>query len=246
MKNRFLRIAGYSVGGLAVLAVAGYFAFQALTSPPAPVNPVTAGEGTSVTLMDFTLPPSLEPMTPGWWEIGFLTKPKMKISFVEKDSLKALRCETNASGSIFGRHTDIDLAQFPMLTWSWLIEQPVVADVLETEGKGDDHPARFLLQFSDSEKRDYYIEIIWSNGAFKAGDWKYTGGFPHYVANGGDAKSGENTKRWFSEKVNVLELYRYNFKRSDTPRLMNIAIFCDTDDTAAKSIAYFADVKLEE
>jgi Protein of unknown function (DUF3047) len=196
--------------------------------------------------MDFASPPSLEPLTPGWWHLDFITKPKMDISFVEKDKLRTLRCETHGSGSIFGRHTDIDLAAFPTLTWSWLVEQPVIAAIPETESKGDDHPARFLLQFSDSERQEHYMEIIWSNGAFKAGQWKYIHGFPHYVANGGDAKSGENTKLWFSEKVNLLELYRSAFKRTDAARLINIAIFCDTDDTAARSIAYFADVKLQK
>jgi hypothetical protein len=246
MKIRLSRIAGYTLGILAVLAFSGYFAFQKLTSPPPPVNPVLAGDESTVTLMDFTTPPSLDPITPGWWHKTFLTRPAMKISFVEKDARKALRCETNGSGSIFGRFTDIDLGTFPNLTWSWLVEQPVVATVPETGSKGDDHPARFLVQFADSEKSSHYMEIIWSNGAFKPGNWKYIEGFPHYVANGGDATSGENTNTWFDERLNLLDLYHTATKRKDTPHLINIAIFCDTDDTGAKSIAYFSKVMLEK
>jgi hypothetical protein len=246
MKQRLLRIAGYTLGILALILVTGYFAFQKLTSPPPPVNPVLAGDGPSVALMDFASPPTVDPITSGWWHLGFLTKPRMKISFVEKDAHKTLRCETSGSGSIFGRHTDIDLAQFPNLTWSWLVEQPVVATVPETESKGDDHPARFLIQFADSEKAQHYIEIIWSNGAFKAGQWKIIGNFHHYVANGGDAKSGENINKWFDEKVNLLDLYHTATKRTDAPRLINIAIFCDTDDTGGQSIAYFNNVRLEK
>lgn len=246
MNKRLLRIAGYSLGILAVLVLSGYFAFQKLNSPPPAVNPVLAGDEPTVALMDFTTPPSLYPMSSGWWHKTFLTRPAMKISFVEKDTHKSLRCETNGSGSIFGRFTDIDLGSFPRLTWSWLIEQPVVADVPETDGKGDDHPARFLVQFADSEKASHYIEIIWSNGAFKAGQWKIVGSFQHYVANGGDAKSGENTNTWFEEKVNLLDLYRTATERTDTPHLVNIAIFCDTDDTGASSVAYFSKVMLEK
>jgi Protein of unknown function (DUF3047) len=245
MKHRFLRIGGYIAIALFVVIVAGYFAFQKLTSPPSPVNPVLAGAEPIVTLMDFATPPTRDPPTPGWWEIGFLTKSKMQISFVEKDSVKALRCETSASGSIFGRHTDIDLGQYPHLTWNWLIEQPVVAEAPEAEWSGDDHPARLLVHVRDSESREHYFEIIWSNGAFKAGQWKIIGSFHHYVANGGDAKSGENTGKWFTEKVNLLDLYRTATERKDSARLINIAIFCDTDDTAAKSIAYFGKVALE-
>jgi Protein of unknown function (DUF3047) len=246
MKNRLCSILAYTLSILLLFVVTGYFAFQRLTSPPPPVNAVVAGEGPTVTLMDFSTPPTLDPITPGWWHLGFLTKPKMNISFVDKDAHKALRCQTNGSGSIFGRHTDIDLAAFPTLSWSWLVEQPVVSAIPETDSKGDDHPARFLLQFSDAHSKDHYMEIIWSNGAFKPGQWKYVHDFPHYVANSGDATSGENTKLWFAEKVNLLELYRTATKRTDTARLVNIAIFCDTDDTGGQSIAYFSDVKLEK
>ncbi len=246
VKNRILRFAAYTLAALAVLVIAGYFAFQKLTSPPSPLDPVLASDASTVTLMDFASPPTVEPISRGWWEIGFLTKPKMKISFVEKANIKALRCETNGSGSIFGRHTDIDLASFPMLTWNWLIEQPVIAEAPEIERKGDDHPARFMVHLRDSESSEHYFEIIWSNGAFKAGQWKIIGTFPHYVANGGDAKSGENTNTWFNEKVNLLELYHTATKRSDNPRLINMAIFCDTDDTGTKSTAYFGRVLLEK
>jgi Protein of unknown function (DUF3047) len=245
MFRKLVRYASYLAAFLAVLAVGGYFAFQKLTSPPAAVNPVLAGTGPSVTLMDFTSPPSVEPITPGWWRLGFFTKPHMKIDFVEKDAIKALRCETSGSGSIFGRHTDIDIGQFPNLSWKWQVEQPVVAEAPETEWKGDDHPARFLLHFLDSKKSEHYFEIIWSNGAFKAGQWKIIGSFHHYVANGGDAKTGENTKTWFNEKVNLLDLYRTATTLTDAPHLINIAIFCDTDDTGSKSIAYFGNVELE-
>lgn len=244
MVRKFFRYGAYLAATLAVLAVAGYFAFQKLTSPPAPVNPVLAGDGSAVTLMDFATPPHLDPITPGWWEIGFLTKPKMQITFVEKDGVKALRCETRKSGSIFGRHSDIGLGLYPNLSWAWRVETPVVANAPESEAKGDDHPARFLLHLRDSEQVEHYFEIIWSNGAFKAGQWKIIGNFHHYVANGGDAKTGENTNVWFTEKVNLLDLYRTATKRTDTPTLINIAIFCDTDDTGGTSVAYFGKVEL--
>jgi hypothetical protein len=242
--NKLTRYLSYFFGAAALIAVALYFAFQKLTSPPSPVNPVLAGDGPSVTLMDFASPPTVEPISPGWWHLTFLTKDAMKISFVDKDGINALRCETNGSGSIFGRHTDIDVAAFPNLTWQWQVEQPVIAETPETERKGDDHPARFLAHFVDTQKTEHYFEIIWSNGAFKAGQWKDIGGFQHYVANGGDAKTGENTNQWFTEKVNLLDLYRTATKLADTPRLINLSIFCDTDDTGAKSIAYFGKVEL--
>lgn len=246
MKKRTFRIIAFVVIGLVALGIAGIAEFRYLISPPPSVNPVLAGAGPNVALMDFSNPIPLSPPPPGWWHLKFLTKPPMQISFVKKAAVKALRCDTSASGSIFGRHTDIDLAQFPNLAWSWRVETPVTAKVPETESNGDDHPARLLMMFDDSEGSEHYMEIIWSNGLFKAGQWKYIGSFPHYVANGGNAETGENTNIWFNEKVSLLELYRTSAKRSDAPRLKYISIFCDTDDTGAKSVAYFANVELRK
>ena len=244
MQPHLSRITKFALGTIAALGFVGYIAFQKLTSLPSPVNPVLAGSGPTVTLMDFAVPIDFSPLPEGWWHRTFLTKPAMQLSFVEKSGVKAIRCETAGSGSIFGRFTDIDLAQFPTFTWNWLVEQPVVAAVPETEGKGDDHPARFLLELRDSTARPHHFEIIWSNGAFKAGQWKIIGDFHHYVANGGDARTGENTNMWFNEKVNLIELYQTFTGLKDTPRLTNISIFCDTDDTGTKSIAYFGKAEL--
>ncbi len=244
--KRFAKYLGYAVLTLSVLAFVAWRVFYYLTSPPSPVSPVVAGAGSTVTIMDFATPPAVEPPTPGWWQIGFFTKPKMKIGFVEEDGVKALRCETAGSGSIFGRHTNIDLVKFPNLTWSWRVETPVVSDLPEAGRKGDDHPARLLVHVLDGEKGEHYFEIIWSNGAFKPGQWKIIGSFHHYVANGGDAKTGENTNKWFSQDVDLLDLYRTATGRKDGARLINLAVFCDADDTGAKSVAYFGNVSLQQ
>lgn len=215
-------------------------------SPGTPVDPVVAGAGPSVSMMDFSKPPSVDPVSKGWFHVKFLTKPAMQISFVSKQGRDSLRCETIKGGSIFGRFTDIDLVKFPMLKWGWFVEQPVVSDVPEDVAAGDDHPVRFLIQFEDSKASDHAIEIIWSNGKFKKGDWKIIGNFHHYVADGGDAKSGENLNVWFDESVNLLELYRTATGRSDDARLKYISVFCDTDDTKTKSTAYVSSVELRQ
>lgn len=228
----------------ASLVFAAYLVVQNFTARPVPVNPVLAGDGPSVVLMDFSTPFSLTPPPEGWWKRKFFNQTAMKLAFAEQSGVKALRCETSGSGSIFGRFTDVDIAAFPMLSWNWLVAQPVVSNISETDKKGDDHPARLLLKFRDTQANSQVMEIIWSNGALKPGQWKIIEDFPHYVANGGNAASGENTNKWFNEKINLLDIYHTAFKRTDTPRLMSIAIFCDTDDTDAKSVAYFGKVTL--
>ena len=246
MSNRIKWISSAALALVLLIAASGFALYRYSRQMPEPVNPALAGEGSRVTLMDFAQPVPFPPLPAGWWHREFLFVNPMSVTFVMEAGVPALRCETSASGSIFGRFTDIDLARFPKLGWSWLVEVPVVANKPETIAEGDDHPARLLLEFMDADKTQHHMELIWSNGAFKPGDWKYIGDFPHFVVRGGDARTNENSGVWFSEEVNLLELYRTAFKRNDSPRLSNIAIFCDTDNTGAKSVAYFGTIDLRQ
>ena len=204
-------------------------------------NPVTAaGAGDEIAVMDFTEPFPLDPPPDGWRHRTFWTRPAMQIAFAEKDGVKALRCETDGSGSIFGRNADVALADYPLLTWRWYVELPIDSDLDEATEAGDDHPARLFIRIDDSAGEERYLEIIWSNRKYAPGDYKYIGDFPHYVANGHD----ENAGRWHDEQVDLLAIYRTITDRDDAPRVKLIAIFCDSDDTDSRSIAYFADVRL--
>lgn len=229
----------FVVAGL-LAASAGGVAALAWWRAGQPTNPLTAGAGTVISVLDTSQPFSLEPPPPGWRHRTFWRVPPMRLSFATADGVPALRCETNASGSIYGRHTDIDLARFPRLDWRWNVEVPISSERDERTREGDDHPVRFFLEFADTAGTRHRMEIIWANRAFKRGDWKYIGTFPHYVADGGL----ENTGRWRDETVDLLELYRTFTRRTDTPRLTFLAVFCDSDDTGDRSIAYTSSVRL--
>ena len=84
------------------------------------------------------------------------------------------------------------------------------------------------------------MEIIWGN-TLKAGDYKYIGQFPHYVAGGGD----ENTNRWFEEEVNLLEIYHKVWPDQRPAKMTEIGLFCDSDDTDTRSVSYFANVRVK-
>jgi len=191
-------------------------------------------------VMDFSTPFPLDPPPSGWSHQTFWTRPAMELSLVEKDGVPALRCQTNGGGSIFGRQANIDMGQYPILSWNWHVEVPISSDVDERTPEGDDHPARFFVQVQDDEDEDHAFEIIWSNKLFQPGDYKFIDDFGHYVANG----HVENIDRWHSEEVNLLEIYHRTSGRDDTPIIKLVAIFCDSDDTGGHSIAYFSDVRL--
>lgn len=198
------------------------------------------------TLMDFADPVEFDPMTPGWYHRTFRRHAPMDISFVEKAGQSAIRLETHDSASMLFRWVDVPLDHYPSLRWKWFIETPVTAVEDERTVAGDDHPARLYLSFRSATGDDHSMEIIWGNRDLKRGDWKHLKflglfSFPHFVANGGN----ENIGRWHDEKVSLSELYATLWGDASGARLVEIALFCDTDETGARSLAYFSDVRVE-
>ncbi len=229
------------IPGIRILQAAAIalFAFLAACSEE-PSDPLRAGSEPVISVMDFSPPFSLDPPPLGWTHRTFWTRPAMELSIVEKDGQQALRCETNNGGSIFGRQTDIDLGTYPTLAWDWYVEVPITSSIDERTPEGDDHPARIFIRLIDGNGEEQAFEIIWSNRLFQPGDYKFIGNFGHYVANGLEANIG----RWYRQEVNLLDIYRRTSGRDDTPAIKLIAIFCDSDDTGGRSVAYFSDVRL--
>lgn len=140
----------------------------------------------------------------------------------------------------------MELDRYPGLSWDWFIEQPIDSEIDELTVAGDDHPARLYLGFESASGESHAMESIWGNRALQRGDWTHLEffgffSFPHYTANGGD----ENSGRWHHERWNLRDLYSTLWGDPDGARLVELALFCDTDETGAQSTAYFADIRVE-
>ena len=195
-----------------------------------------------VVVMDFSRPPTLDPLPAGWYHRKFWTRTPLEMSLGAKDGVPAVRLATNGSASMLMRVVDIDLQQYPRLAWRWYIEKPIDADASELTREGDDHPARLFIRFRTAAGEARSMEVIWGNKLLKAGDVKVIGTFPHYVANGGVANAG----RWHAEEVDLLGLYRRFWPDAAPVRITDIGLFCDSDDTRTSSIAWFADLRLRQ
>jgi Protein of unknown function (DUF3047) len=226
---RYFAIFGVTLG-LGV-AAAGIFVWSRL---PTTLNPLIAKGEQQLVAMDFSVPFSLDHLPPGWSHYKFLTRPAMELTFVEKDGVRALRCETHGGGSIFGRAALIDLKDYAKLSWRWFVETPIASDIDERTSAGDDQPVRFFLGFEDPKGASYNAEIIWGNKRLQRGDWKVLEGIPHYVADGGSANIGQ----WRNEEADLVDIYRKASGRTDFGKLTQLAIFCDSDDTGGHTVAY--------
>ena len=185
-----------------------------------------------VTVMDFSAPFPLDPLPAGWYHRTFWTRGPMQTAFAVKDGVPALRFETQSTASMLFRHVDLDLADYQFLIWRWYIEERIESPLDERTREGDDHPARLFLVFRTATGEDRRMEIIWGN-KLKAGDYKYIGGFPHYVADG----SNENIGQWRSEEIDLREVYRHIWPDGAPAHLIDIAIFCDSDETNSHTVS---------
>jgi hypothetical protein len=164
----------------------------------------------------------------------------MSMAFAVKDGVPSMRFETHDSASMLFRQVDIDLAAYPMLAWRWLIEFPIRSPLDERTREGDDHLARLFLRFITDRGKKRAMEVIWGN-RLKPSDYKYIGGFPHFVADSSD----EPVRHWLDEKIDLARVYAEIWKDAAPAPLVDVAVFCDSDDTHTAGISYFAYVRLE-
>src|SRR5580704_7799691 len=122
----------------------------------------------------------------------------------------------------------------------WGSSKSIRSPLDERTREGDDHPARLFLRFETDRGEKRAMEVIWGNRV-KPGEYKYIGGFPHFVADAGEERTG----RWLDEKIDLGHIYAEIWKDTAPAHLVDVAVFCYSDDTHTASISYFDYVRLE-
>ena len=154
--------------------------------------------------------------------------------------MPSLRFETRDSASMLFRAVDIDLAAYPMLAWRWFIELPIKSPLDERTREGRRSPGAALSSVHHRSRREACDGGDLGQSA-ETGDCKYIGGFPHFVADAGDDRVG----RWLDERIDLVRVYAEIWEDAAPAHLVDVAVFCDSDDTHTASISYFAYVRLE-
>jgi len=63
----------------------------------------------------------------------------------------------------------VPLESYPLISWDWYIEKPFEPEIDERTFQGDDHPARYYLDFKAPNGETHAMELVWGNKALKAG-----------------------------------------------------------------------------
>lgn len=178
---------------------------------------------------------------------------------VSKDGNVAMQATARASASGLQFFTQVDLREYPYLTWRWNIPQ-----ILEKSANSiyriEDTPARVVVTFeggredlpaADQITYDLALAIAGSELPFATimyvweprlpegtvVDHHLSGRVKMIVTGGPSYRLGA----WNEEVANVLEDYRRLFK-AEPPKVKTVGIMSDTDNTGATATAYFGDI----
>ena len=180
-------------------------------------------------------------LRPGWEVKRF--KGETSYTVVPEGSGRVLRAESNGSASGLLFKIDYDPLQYPVLSWRWKVAG-VIANGDETRREGDDYAARVYVVFPHwFPPKTRSINYIWANQLPKG----------RHVPNPFFAnavmvaiESGpEGAGRWVSERRNVAEDFRAIFGGAP-PRAGAVALMTDTDNTGARAVAWYDDLRLEQ
>lgn len=176
-----------------------------------------------------------------WQEVSHRGRTRYQKVRSGPDSERALRAVSQASASELVRKVQVDLAEFPILVWSWkvmnVIEQP------PRPGRdGLDFPARVILHFApDAQSVERKIDYVWASEGRAGVPLPVAGGQGKEAVLPIQAGRGE-LDIWVGEARNVREDHLALFG-VEPASLRALSIMTDTDDTGTQATAFYDDLR---
>ncbi|TAL24524.1 MAG: DUF3047 domain-containing protein [Nitrospirae bacterium] len=155
---------------------------------------------------------------------------------VKNSDLNALWMRSDDTSFSIQKEADVDLKQYPVLTWKWkVIELPKGGDFRKS--KTDDQAAQLFLAFSKTRA----IVYIWDTSA-PQGTIGNAASPPLMKIRAVVVRSGSaDIGRWISESRNVYEDYKKIFNE-EPPPVKGVRIQINSQHTGTSAESCFADV----
>jgi Protein of unknown function (DUF3047) len=149
---------------------------------------------------------------------------------------RVLRFKSHKSSFALERGVDVDVSQYPLLTWSWKVSQlPAGGDFRHSAT--DDQAAQVLVAFADR----HVLAYIWDSSAPK-GSWQSASSVPLLHIFALVCRSGrDELNQWLPETHNLAQDYQKAFERPPT-RVKGIRLQINSQHTGTSAESYFGDV----
>jgi Protein of unknown function (DUF3047) len=172
---------------------------------------------------------------PDGWQLK-VNRGTPDITVIGEPNSRVLRFKSYKSSFALERGVDVDINQFPYLTWNWKVsELPAGGDFRRQST--DDQAAQVLVAFSDHRILTY----IWDSSAPK-GSWQPVSSLPLVHIFALVCRSGaEELQRWLPEAHNVAQDYQRAFDRP-LARVKGIRLQINSQHTGSSAESYFGDV----
>lgn len=177
---------------------------------------------------------------PQGWQLKEKTG-RADLAVVNTGGLKALQLRSTDTSFSLQRQIQIDLNQYPILSWKWKVNKlPPGGDFRKT--RTDDQAAQLFVAFSRTEA----IVYIWDTTA-PQGLVADAPSPPFFSIKAVVVRSGsKETGQWITERRNVLEDYRKCFGTgAKSPVASGMRIQINTQHTRTSGESYFADVAFQ-
>lgn len=182
--------------------------------------------------------------TPEGWQVLGNPRARQPEFTVEEDddqgTVLRLHAQGNESDGIH-RAVNIDLSKTPFINFSWKVENHPDGQIGTSR---DDQAVQVQLNFGRHGLRRRVLSYGFDAKA-RAGRWYDDSSFVAVnrvlVLNSGE----ENLGKWLSHSRNVVEDYRKSY-RTNPPRLRNVSIFCDSNDSHSESVGYCGEITFSD
>jgi hypothetical protein len=172
---------------------------------------------------------------PDGWQLK-VNRGTPELATIGDGNSRVLRFRSHKSSFALERGVDVDLAQYPVLTWTWKVsELPAAGDFRHPST--DDQAAQVLVAFADR----HILTYIWDSSAPK-GSWQSASHIPLIHIFALVCHSGpEELNRWLPETHNVAQDYQKAFELAPA-RVKGIRLQINSQHTGSSAESYFGDI----
>ncbi len=207
---------------------------------------VTIGGGPAAVQAQSTAPSWTADFADDWkerWVEARLDTRVNRFVVVEDGGQPVLKVESENSASALWHPFALEPVKGSRIAWRWRVEATRSGNRREREKRGDDYAARFFVIFDGEPfSRDARaICYVWAAREPVGSKFPnpYISNVATIVLRSGDERAGQ----WTREERDFMADYREAFGE-EPRRVTAVAVMADTDDTSARTTAWFTDITL--